>query len=111
PENDLHKEPGANPMDSGVNEAHPLPDPSDYSTLEERGLPEDDPERQGRMANPPAFEPLNTGDDLAGGQAGQPAAAYDEAEDAGASSDEQENPSGSTMVEPGDTPPNDAGVN
>lgn len=111
PENDLHKEPGANPMDSGVNEEHPLPDPGDSPALEERGLPEDDPERQGRMANPPAFEPLNTGDDLAEGQAGQPGAAYDEALDAGASGGEQENPSGSTMVEPGDTPPNDAGVN
>lgn len=111
PEKDLREEPGINPLDSGANEEQPLNDAGEDPRLEERGLPEDDPERLGRMADPPLFEPLKSDDDLSGDQTNPPGQASDDSEDAGSSGDELENPSGSTMVEPGDTPPSDTGVN
>lgn len=89
PENDLPEEPGAHRPDSDGSGEHPLTGAGEDSTLEERGLPEDDPERIGRTAE---ASPLNISDS---GEQGDPI----------------ENPSGSMMVEPGDTPPDDAGVN
>lgn len=89
PENDPREEPGVIPPGSDAIEEHPFTDPDDDSTLEERGLPEDDPERIGRTAEADSTDFSGTGEQA----------------------DPVENPSGSMMVEPGDTPPDDAGVN
>ncbi len=89
PENELRQEPGEISLGSDATTEHPTNDGVEDPTLEERGLPEDDPERIGRMADVETSH-------------------FPGSEEHGGHS---ENPSGSRMVEPGDRPPDDAGVN
>ncbi len=97
PENDLHGEPGVPSPASGAGDQRSQSEITDDSSLEERGLPEDDPERIGRTGDEGSFHGPNSGETGTSSQS--------------SAHDEIENPSGSVMVEPGDTLPDDAGVN
>lgn len=87
--------------------ASPAPGSSEDPSLEERGdlSGEADPATEGRI---PDDLPIDDAPSSLGNQAGNGYEVYDED---GNLSYDPENPAGRTMVEPGDTPPNDPGVN
>ncbi|MDZ7637360.1 MAG: hypothetical protein U5J83_03775 [Bryobacterales bacterium] len=108
-ESNPEKDPRDGAGEPGGAEAKPAAGSSEDPTLEERGLPDDDPEREGRIPDeipiedsPASLAPVE------GSQAG-PASGGVYDEDGNLSYD-PENPSSRTMVEPGDNPPSDPGV-
>lgn len=77
----------------------------------ESGLDADDPERAGRVPDDEPLDPIAPASTTPGGAKEQPGHSVDAYDEDGNLSAEAENPTGRAMVEPGDTPPTDEGVN
>lgn len=95
-----------NDLQAGRSASSPVPGSSEDPTLEQRGeaAGADDPAIDGRV---PDDSPIDSSSRSVGDHPGHGYGVYDED---GNLSYDPENPSGRTMVEPGDTPPSDPGV-